>query len=551
VSAVAPRLTRLWTFRGGVHPDQHKVESTRLPIQQPRLPARLILPLHQHIGEPAEAVVARGERVLKGQTIARADGYVSAPVHAPTSGTVVDIGDYAIPHPSGLSAPCIVIEPDGEDAWCEHGGIADYRALEPSALRNVIREAGIVGLGGAGFPTYIKLNPGHRKSIDTLILNGAECEPYITCDDVLMRERAGEVVSGLAIIAHALQARESVIAIEDNKPEAIEAMRAAVEGVGNMRVVQVPTIYPSGDSKLLALILTGKEVPSNKLSLHIGLTCVNVGTTYAVHRAIRHGEPLLSRIVTVTGGAIGRPCNVEALLGTPMSELITEYEGRPDSLASLIMGGPMMGFAVHRPDVPVIKTTNCVLAAAAADLPPVKPVMPCIRCGACAESCPANLLPQQLYWFAKTKDLEKVQKYDLFDCIECGCCSYVCPSNIPLVQYFRYAKGDIWVQEREKEKAGLARRRHEARLARLAREKAERESRRQQKKPAADPAGAAAAARERAQGQRQAAVERAEDRRAAAMTEAEKRRAETVPGVADRNEGGDAPPTRGADQNEQ
>jgi len=525
VSAVEPRNPRLWTFHGGVHPEQHKAESTQLPIQPATLPSRLILPLHQHIGEPAEPMVTKGDRVLKGQMIARASGYVSAPVHAPTSGTVVDIDDYPIPHPSGMSAPSIVIEPDGADTWIEHQGIERYQDLDPSVLRNHIREAGIVGLGGAGFPTSVKLNPGHIKSIDTLILNGAECEPYITCDDVLMRERADEIISGLKIVAHALQAKEAVIGIEDNKPAALEAMHKAVAGIDNMRVAQVPTIYPSGDSKLLAKILTGKEVPSNKLSLHIGLTCINVGTTYAVHRAVHYGEPLLTRIVTVTGGAVGRQCNVEALLGTPMSDLIAQCGGDPDRLASLIMGGPMMGFAVHRTDVPVIKTTNCILAAAKADLARSRPVMPCIRCGACVEACPVNLLPQQLYWFAKNREFDKVQKYDLFDCIECGCCSYVCPSNIPLVQYFRFAKGDIWVQEREKEKAGIARRRHEARLQRLAREKAEREARRQQKKSALDATAAADAGKERAQTQMQAAVERAEGRRAAAMEQAEKRRA--------------------------
>lgn len=511
---------RLWRFRGGVHPDQHKTESTDAPIEPGRIPERLVLPLHQHIGEPAEPLFAVGERVLKGQALARASGYVSAPVHAPTSGTVVAIGEYPVPHPSGMSAPCMVIEPDGEEHWVEHQGIADYESLDPAALRNLIREAGIVGLGGAGFPTFIKLNPGHLKAIDTLILNGAECEPYITCDDMLMRERAAEVVSGLAIVAHALQARESVIGIENNKQEALRAMREAARGYPNIRVAEVPTLYPSGDSKLLAKILTGKEVPSNKLSLHIGLTCINVGTTYAVHRAVHHGEPLTSRIVTVTGGAVGSPRNLEAMIGTPMNELLAQCATRMDRIDRLVMGGPMMGFALHRADLPLIKTTNCILAAPAAEVLPSRPVMPCIRCGACSDACPMNLLPQQLYWYAKSRDLEKVQKYELFDCIECGACSYVCPSNIPLVQYFRYAKGDIWVQEREKEKAGIARRRHDARQARVEREKAEKEAKRQQKKAALD----AANARERGQAEAQAAMQRAEARRDAAMQEAQKRR---------------------------
>lgn len=513
-------------FHGGVHPEEHKAESTHAPIDRSDVPERLVLPLHQHIGEPAEPLFSAGERVLKGQTIARANGYVSAPIHAPTSGTVVDIGDHAVPHPSGLVAPCMVIAPDGEDRWIDHDGHPDYASIDPVALRNIIREAGIVGLGGAGFPTYIKLNPGSHKPIDTLILNGAECEPYITCDDVLMRERAADIVGGMAIIRHALQAKEVLIGIEDNKPEAIEAMRAAVAGLGGMRVMTVPTLYPSGDSKLLARLLTGKEIPSNKLSAHVGITCVNVGTAYAVQRAIARGEPLLSRIVTVTGAAVGQPRNLETLLGTPMDMLLRQCRTRMESIDRLIMGGPMMGFALHRADLPVIKTTNCVLAAAASDVLAPAPVMPCIRCGACSDACPMNLLPQQLYWHARNRDLEKVQKFDLFDCIECGACSYVCPSNIPLVQYFRYAKGDIWVQEREKEKAQLARRRYDARLTRVEREKAEREAKRQQKKAALD----AATARERAQSEAQTARQRAEERRDAAVQQARTQRGAPPPG---------------------
>ncbi|MBK9132541.1 MAG: electron transport complex subunit RsxC [Gammaproteobacteria bacterium] len=513
---------RLWSFHGGVHPVQHKHVSTHLPIQQPRLPRRIVLPLHQHIGESAESLVRVGERVLKGQMIAHASGYVSAPVHASTSGTVVEIGEAPIPHPSGLSAPCIVIEPDGEERWIEHGPVENYRDLPPSALRNLIREAGIVGLGGAGFPSYIKLNPGHHKTIKTLILNGVECEPFITCDDMLMRERADAIRGGIEIIRHALQAEECLIAIEDNKPAAYEAMRRAVAGMDKVEAVQVPTLYPQGSEKQLVRVLTGKEVPRDGLCLNVGVVCVNVGTAAAVHRAIHLGEPLISRIVTVTGGAVGRPCNMEVLIGTPMNELIGQCDGNINRIDRLIMGGPMMGFALHRTDLPVIKTTNCVLAATAHDLPPVKPVMPCIRCGACADACPVNLLPQQLYWHAKTKNLDKAQEYDLFDCIECGACSYVCPSNIPLVQYFRYAKGDIWTREREKEKAELARRRHDSRQKRLEREKAEREAKRQQKKSALD----AAAMAEKGQEAAAAAQQQAESRRDAALREAEKRRGE-------------------------
>lgn len=477
-------MEQLWRFHGGVHPEQHKALSTRHPVQTARLPKRLTLPLNQHIGELAEPIVKPGDKVLKGQMIARASGYVSAPVHAPTSGTVLDVGQKPIPHPSGLSALSIVIESDGEDRWVASQAVADYTSLDPSALRNIVREAGIVGLGGAGFPTYIKLNPSSHKSVKTLILNGVECEPYITCDDMLMRERADEIVSGMRIILHALQAEECVIAIEDNKPEAYEAMVAATRNEQGVTVKHVPTIYPEGSEKQLVQVLTGQEVPSNGLAIHVGVVCQNVGTAAAVHRAIHHGEPLISRFITVTGSGVKEPRNMEVLFGTSMSELIEQCGGDIDHLDRLIMGGPMMGFALHDTHLPVIKTTNCIIAATRADLPQPRPVMPCIRCGACADACPVSLLPQQLYWYAKHKELDKVQEYNLFDCIECGCCSYVCPSNIPLVQYYRFAKGEIWIKEREREKSDIARQRFEFRNQRLETEKAERETRRSKKKAA-------------------------------------------------------------------
>jgi electron transport complex protein RnfC len=367
------------------------------------------------------------------------------------------------------------------------------------------------------------MNPGPRRSIETLILNGCECEPYITCDDMLMRERAAEIIAGLEIVRHALQAEQCLIGIEENKPQAIQAMRRAAMNSEGVEVVPVPTLYPAGSEKQLVKVLTGKEVPSNGLAISIGVVGVNVGTMAAVYRAVRYGEPLISRIVTVTGGAVRAPGNLEILIGTPMEELITECAGDPAVIDELIMGGPMMGFALNRTDLPVIKTTNCVLAATTADLPPRAPVMPCIRCGACADACPVSLLPQQLYWFSKNKDLDKAQEFNLFDCIECGCCSYVCPSNIPLVQYYRYAKGDIWVREREKEKADIARRRHETRLQRLEREKAEREARRQRKKSEVV-ADAAAEAQDKKKAAIEAAMQRAEARRKSVMEQAQSRR---------------------------
>lgn len=474
---------KLWRFPGGLHLAGHKTASTGTPVAPARLPRRLLLPLQQHIGEPAKALVAAGDHVLKGQMIAAATGYVSVPLHAPTSGTVVEIAEHPIPHPSGLSAPCIVIESDGEDRWCERRPLENYQALAPSALRNALREAGIVGLGGAGFPTFIKLNPGPGNTVDTLILNGAECEPHITCDDMLMRERADEIVAGLAVMRHALQAEQCIIGIEDNKPEAYAAIELALRKakMNGVCAVQVPTRYPAGGEKQLIQVLTGKEVPSNGLPVHVGVVCHNVATAAAVYRVIAHGEPLITRYVTVTGEGVRTPRNFAVLFGTPMHELIEQCGGAISDDCQVVMGGPMMGFALQHTGTPVIKTTNCLLVTRLAG---ISQPLPCIRCGACVDACPVSLLPQQLYWHARAKDYTKVQAHHLFDCIECGCCAAVCPSAIPLVQYYRHAKGEIWEREREKQKADVARQRHEFRLARLAQEKAEREARHAEKKAA-------------------------------------------------------------------
>jgi electron transport complex protein RnfC len=488
---------KLWHFNGGVHPEQHKDVSTREPIEFMRLPRLVVLPLSQHIGEHCEPLVKAGDNVNKGQVIARAPGYVSAAVHASTSGRVVTVEERPVPHPSGMSAPCIVIEPDGREYWGESRlpPIEDYLNADPVTLRNRVREAGIVGLGGAAFPSAVKLNPRTEQPIDTVILNGAECEPYITCDDMLMRERAAQVLDGLRIIMHVVKAGEAVIGIEDNKPEAYQDFCAALGGsdVDGIRVVQVPTLYPTGGEKQLIKVLTGREVPSQGLPIDVGMVCHNVGTAYAIYRAVAEGEPLISRIVTVTGGGTQNPRNFEVLLGTPVGDLIDAAGGYTPEAHRLVMGGPMMGFALSDDEVPVIKGTNCLLAATREETPATPPALPCIRCGACMRACPANLLPQQLYWFARARDFDKVQDYNLFDCIECGCCAYVCPSHIPLVQYYRFAKTEIWAQEEERRKADRARLRHEARIERLERLDRERKARLRKRKEelAEGPAGGA------------------------------------------------------------
>ena len=483
----------LHRFHGGLHLPGNKEVSLQRPLARVPLPARLFLPLQQHIGTPAEPCVEPGEAVLKGQVLAYAEGYVSVPVHAPTSGTIVEVSEEPVPHPSGLAARCVVLEPDGEDSWLQRPRPGEYRSLNPSALRNRIREAGIVGLGGAGFPSFIKLNPGRRRKVELLVLNGAECEPYITCDDMLMRARPEEIIQGAEIMRHALGAEQCVIGLEDNKPEAAGALREALQQSPDARVqvIAVPARYPAGGEKQLIQVLTGREVPSHGLPLDIGIVCHNVATAAAVFRALVRAEPLIDRIVTVTGAGVKEPRNVEVAIGTPLRDVIEFCGGYSDDVKRLIVGGPMMGFTLDSDQVPVTKTTNCILVAGHAEAPDPLPALPCIRCGACVDVCPANLLPQQLYWYSRARDFEKTQDYHLFDCIECGCCAQVCPSHIPLVQYFRFAKTEIWSQEREKRKADHARQRHEFHLQRLEQEKREREERMRSKKEALEhPPGA-------------------------------------------------------------
>lgn len=464
-----------WDIHGGIHPPERKELSNRTPIQQPPLPVRLIVPLAQHLGAPAEPCVTLGEHVLKGQKIAEATGFVSAPIHAPTSGTISFIGPQPYPHVSGMLNAAIVIDSDGQDEWIELQPQTDYRAMLPAMLLELIRDAGISGLGGAGFPTAVKLTSQPARKVRALIINGTECEPYITADDLLMREKAAELVAGIEILAHLIQPEQVLIGIEDNKPEAIEAVRAAI-GERDFLLKAFPTKYPSGGEKQLIQILTGEEVPSGGLPADIGMLCQNVGTCVAVHDAVLLGKPLISRITTLTGEALTRPMNVEALIGTPVADLLAFAGLDSSKLNRLIMGGPMMGFTLPSMDVPLIKTTNCLLASTLVELPPPPPALPCIRCGECAEACPASLLPQQLHFFALGQEHEQLKAYNLFDCIECGACAYVCPSSIPLVQYYRAAKGDIRALEQKQQKAEHSKQRFELRQERLRRAEEQKEA---------------------------------------------------------------------------
>jgi len=515
-------MRTLYKFHGGIHPPTNKSQSTRTPISAAPMPARLVIPFRQHAGEPAKPVVNVGDRVLKGQIIGEASGFISGTIHAPTSGVIEAIDMQPVAHPSELPDLCATLIPDGKDEWAEKTTL-DYRTASTDEVRQHLRRHGIVGLGGAVFPSDVKLSTG-KVPVRTLILNGAECEPYITCDDLLMRERAADIVQGAEAVRHLFGAKEVLIGIEDNKPEAIEAMRKAVSENGlPFEVVPVPTLYPGGSAKHLIRVLTGLEVPSGKLPTDIGVQCYNVATVYCIHRALAHGEPLLSRVVTITCN-VERPQNYEVLIGTPVDDLLALSGVQPDT-TRYIMGGPMMGVPLPATNVPVVKATNCVIVASDKSFPPQLPTMPCIRCGRCAEACPVVLQPMNLYWFSKSRDFGKAQELSLFDCIECGCCSYVCPSHIPLVQYFRFSKSEIWARERENKAAEKARERHEFREYRAEREKREKAERLAAKEKAAKAAQAAkeadeaskpaARADEDAQSKIQAAAEHAKEQAAA------------------------------------
>ncbi|MGD2119382.1 MAG: electron transport complex subunit RsxC [Chromatiales bacterium] len=508
---------KLWKFHGGLHIPDHKDMSLQQSCHTLAIPAKLVVPLQQHIGEAPNLIVKVGDQVAKGQMLAQPKDYVSAPIHAPSSGTITAIDEQQVPHPSGLTGLCVTIETDGQDRWGDDlpEPMADYLATAASKLRERIRWAGIVGMGGATFPSGVKLNPGPDKKIHTLIINGAECEPYITCDDTLMRENAADIIDGVQITMHILDVEQCLIGIEDNKPQAIASLEQAVAdaGLNNIEVVGIPTLYPSGGEKQLIKILTGAEVPSHGLPADIGLVCHNVATVAAIADAVLRGRPLISRIVTVTGAGVRQPQNLRVANGTLISELVQAAGGYTDQVERLVLGGPMMGFTLSDDQVPVTKGANCVLVLTPEEVPATSPAVACIRCGKCAEVCPARLLPQQLYWYSRAKDLDKAQDYNLFDCIECGCCAYVCPSHIPLVQYYRFAKTEVWAKEEEKRKSDLARRRHAFKDARLARIEAEKQERLRLKKEALKKKEAASSDDDPKKAAIQAAMQRAAEKK--------------------------------------
>ncbi|WP_159098521.1 electron transport complex subunit RsxC [Thiorhodospira sibirica] len=485
---------KTWHFPGGLILPDRKALSTHTPLQSTPLSTHLYLPLRQHIGAAATPVVTMGDYVYREQLLARCEDPLGAHLHAPTSGWIEGQVEMAVPHPSGLRAPGLILQADGLHQRTPSPLLPIENPFnQPNArLRERMREAGIVGLGGAGFPTDRKNHPPEGLVIDTLIVNGAECEPYISCDDLLMRTQPEAILQGARLIRHLLGAARILVGIEDNKPQALAAMHQARTQwpTEHIDIITIPTRYPAGGERQLIYTLTGRMVPSGRLPAHSGVGCHNVGTLAAIAQAVYAGQPLISRIVTVSGHGVRQPGNFQVAIGTPVSALIAAAGGYRERAPRLIQGGPMMGFALAHDQLPIIKTSNCILVPGKEELGHPRPAQACIRCGACQPVCPAQLLPQQLYWFAKAQDFAALEDYHLFDCIECGCCAYVCPSHIPLVQYYRFAKHSIRTQQQERRSAAEARQRYEHRQQRLQREaqlKAQRRAKRKTPTPKPSP----------------------------------------------------------------
>ncbi|MEI6335352.1 MAG: electron transport complex subunit RsxC [Methylococcaceae bacterium] len=465
-------------IRGGVHAEQNKAQTaTQNIVYQFPLPKKLYIPLQQHVGKPAEPLIRVGDNVLKGQLLAYSQGLISAPVHAPSSGVILDVNDYPAPHPSALPIRMIVLETDGKDEWLETHPVDDPFQLTPEDISLRVGAAGIVGLGGATFPTAVKLNMGRENQIDTLIINGAECEPYLSCDDRLMQERAEQIIDGVRLMLHGMVTESAVVAIEDNKPQAYLAMQAAAQPYPLIKVLQIPTRYPMGWDRQLIRYVTGKEVPVGCRSSEIGVTIHNVGTAHAVHKALRYGQPLVSRVITVSGGAVAKPMNVEVPLGTLISELFDFCQVNMEQTARVIMGGPMMGDALPHAGLPTVKATSGVLALTQDELKNTDE-QPCIRCASCISVCPAGLRPLDMANNIRINQLDVAVDLGLKDCISCGCCSYICPSNIPLVQYFKYASGEVVARQQAQHKSEQTKRLiddRNARMERIARQQREEE----------------------------------------------------------------------------
>ncbi|MCW8996153.1 MAG: electron transport complex subunit RsxC [Psychromonas sp.] len=464
-----------WSFHGGIHPQENKQQSNQTMIKDAGIPPFLVIAI-EYKGYIPELLVKVGDPVLKGQPLTKVYGAMVAQ-HATSSGVVSAIEKRTDLHPSGLPVLSVVIETDGLDKSIAYKALGNYKKQTNATLIEAIQNAGIVGLGGAGFPSHLKL--AHSEGIKLLIINAVECEPYITADDRLMQEHSREILTGINILQHILKPELTVIAIEDNKQEAIAALTQALHKKQQAKVLVriIPTRYPSGSEKQLIEIITGQQTPEGKYPTDLGIVMHNVGTVFAIKEAIIDGKPLLSRIVTMTGDSLQKKGNARVRIGTPIQYLLNKYRLIHTPSQKLIIGGPLMGFTLSHSDVPVTKICNCILAPSPQEMPTAPPENPCIRCTECAQVCPVQLLPQQLLWYAKSKEYQKLEQYNLSSCIECGACAFVCPSHIPLVEYYRVAKAEINNAEEQARKSETARIRFENRQARLEQAKLERKAR--------------------------------------------------------------------------
>ena len=435
-------------FKGGVHPEYCKELTASLAITAVPIPEKVIIPLLQHIGAPCKSLVEVGDLVKKGQKIGQSDGFISAPVHASTSGKVTAIGPYN--HPLGRKVEAITIESDGADEWDEQiSPLENPDECSAEELISAIREAGIVGMGGATFPAHVKLSPPEGKAIDTVIINGAECEPYLTADHRLMLEEPEKIVLGLELAMKVLGAGKGVIGIEDNKPDAIRVMQQVAADKPDLSVISLKTKYPQGAEKMLIQAIAQRQVPSGALPLEVGVVNFNTGTAAAIAEAVLSGRPLLERVVTVTGEGVRRPANLRVRVGTLVSELLEFCGGLKEETCKLITGGPMMGLAQSTDDLPVIKGTSGIVALTAAEVDFFESST-CIRCARCVESCPINLVPTLIAQVAEHRLFDRAEKLHAADCIECGCCAYVCPASIPLTQWIRVAKAEVLARRQAK-----------------------------------------------------------------------------------------------------
>lgn len=501
---------RLYSFPGGLELRHHKQIACRRPVQRPPLPERLYIPLGQHQGESGRLCVTEGERVDKGQALSASGDDFIVPVHAPTSGRIGALVNHPAAFPPGGTRRSLVLEPDGEDRWGECRRLDQWSGSgrDGEAIIDHLHAHGLAGLGGAMFPTAAKLR-GDWNDIHTLILNGAECEPWIACDEMLMRERPEAIVEGGLIMARAVRARRVVIAIEDRMNavrERLETARRDIDPEGIVRIIQVLTIYPEGGERQLIQTLTGHEVPHDGLPQDLGVVCHNVATAAAARDAVIEGQPLIERIVTVTGPGIAEPCNLRALIGTPFSRLIEAAGGYQGEVTRLVLGGPLSGTALASDEIAVTKGANCLLALTRDEVEATQPTMPCINCGECVRVCPARLLPQTLFRHLEARQYDKAAELDLADCIECGCCAQVCPSHIPLVDYYRHGKDELARRRLDQRRAELARRRYEAREKRLQREQQQRRARRKEREEKLKQP-------EKARDEIQAAIERARQKK--------------------------------------